>query len=113
MILTDKAEHHILLSDNTPFKEKTRPVPPAMLDEAGGHLKEMEALKVIRKSQSIYSSNVVVVRKKSGAIRLCLDLRSLNKRTIRDLYNLPKIDSTLDFLSGSEWFSVLDLKSGY
>ena len=111
--LTDKVEHRIRLSDDVPFKEKPRPIPPSMFNEVRAHLKEMESLGVIRKSQSPYASNVVVVRKKSGAIRFCLDLRRLNSKTIPDRYSLPRIDTTLDILSGAKWFSVLDLKSGY
>ena len=84
-----------------------------MFEEVRAHLKEMETLGVIRRSQSPYASNVVIVRKKNGALRFCLDMRMLNTKTIRDSYSLPHIDSTLNVLSGSKWFSVLDLKSGY
>ena len=84
-----------------------------MFEEVRKHLKEMETLGVIRRSQSPYASNVVIVRKKSGALRFCLDMRILNSKTIPDSYSLPCIDSTLDVLSGAKWFSVLDLKSGY
>ena len=111
--LTDKVEHCIRLKDNTPFKEKPHPIQPSMFEEVRKHLKEMETLGVIRKSQSPYASNVVIVRKKSGALRFCLDMRILNSRTIPDSYSLPRIDSTLDVLSDAKWFSVLDLKSGY
>ena len=111
--LTDKAAHCICLKDNTPFKEKPHPIPPTMFEEVRKHLKEMETLGVIRKSQSPYASNMVILRKKSGALRFCLDMRILNSRTIPDSYSLPRIDSTLDVLSGPKWFSVLDLKSGY
>ena len=51
--------------------------------------------------------------KKNGALRFCLDLRHLNQLTVTDCYSLPCIDLTLDVLSGSRWFSCLDLKSGY
>ena len=111
--LTNKAEHRIHLKDEIPFKERPRPIPPSMFEEVRKHLKEMETLGVIRRSQSPYASNVVIVRKKSGALRFCLDMRILNSKTIPDSYSLPRIDSTLDVLSGAKWFSVLDLKSGY
>ena len=111
--ITDKVEHRIRLSDDVPFKEKPRPIPLSMFNKVRAHLKEMESLGVIWKSQSCYASNVVVVRKKSGAIHLFLDLRRLNSKTISDRYSLPRIDTTLDILSGVKWFSVLDLKSGY
>ena len=111
--LTNKAVHRIHLKDNTPFKERLRTIPPSMFEEVRAHLKEMQELGVIRRSQSPYASNVVIVRKKNGALRFCLDMRLLNARTIPDKYNLPKIDVTLDALAGSQWFSCLDLKSGY
>ena len=56
---------------------------------------------------------VVLVRKKYGGLRFCIDLRKLNKQTIKDAYSLPRIDETLDSLQGSQWFSSLNLKSGY
>ena len=111
--LTDKAIHRIRLKDDVPFKERPRPIPPSMYEDVRKHLKEMQELGVIRKSQSPYASNVVVVRKKSGALRFCLDLRAINAKTIPDRYSLPRIDSMLDALSGAKWFSALDLKSGY
>ena len=111
--LTDQAVHRIRLKDDTTFKEKARPISPMMFEEVRDHLREMETLGVIRKSQSPYASNVVIVRKKNGALRFCLDLRHLNRLTVPDCYSLPRIDSTLDVLAGSRWFSCLDLKSGY
>ena len=67
----------------------------------------------IRRSFSPWASAVVLVRKKDGGLRLCIDLRKLNNRTIKDGYALPRIDDTLDCLHGARWFSTLDLKSGY
>ena len=51
--------------------------------------------------------------KKDGGLRFCIDLRKLNKQTIKDVYSLPQINETLDSLQGSQWFSSLDLKSHY
>ena len=67
----------------------------------------------IRKSFSPWGSAVVLVRKKDGGLRLCIDLRKLNSRTVKDGYVLPRIDDTLDSLHGAKWFSTLGLKSGY
>ena len=67
----------------------------------------------IRKSQSPWASAVVLVRKKDGALRFCIDLRKLNARTIKDAQTLPRIEDSLDSLSGAVIFSSLDLKSGY
>ena len=54
-----------------------------------------------------------MVQKKDVDLRFCIDLRKLNEQTIKDAYSLPWIDLTLDSLQGSQWFSSLDLKSGY
>jgi len=110
---TDLVEHEIKLSDNTSFKEPYRRIPPAMFEEVRQHLKEMIEADAIRPSQSPYSSNVVLVRKKDGSLRFCIDFRKLNARTIRDAYTLPRVDDTLDRLIGSKYFSKLDLRSGY
>ncbi len=73
----------------------------------------MLAAGVIRESESPFSSPIVVVRKKNGDIRLCIDYRKLNQQTIKDAYALPNLEETFSALTGSKWFSVLDLKSGY
>ncbi|MCG8113688.1 MAG: RNase H-like domain-containing protein, partial [Candidatus Thiodiazotropha taylori] len=110
---TDLIKHHIKLTDDTPFKEPYRRIPPAMYEEVRVHLKEMLEADAIRPSESPYSSNVVLVRKKDGSLRFCIDFRKLNNRTIRDAYTLPRIDDTIDTLIGSKYFSKLDLRSGY
>lgn len=110
---TDVVKHKIELSDDVPFKDRYRRIPPAMVDEVRNHIREMLDLNVIRPSHSPYSSNVVLVRKRDGSLRFCIDLRRLNAKTIRDSYALPRINDTLDVLHGAQWFSSLDLKSGY
>ena len=67
----------------------------------------------IRKSTSPYSSSVVCVRKKDGGMRLCVDYRSLNKKTVPDRHPIPRIQETLDNLGGNQWFSVLDQGKAY
>ena len=73
----------------------------------------MLARNVIQPSTSPWASPIVIVRKKDGSARFCVDYRSLNAVTRKDAYPLPRIDDTLDTLSGSQWFSTLDLLSGY
>ena len=109
----DIVKHSIKLTDNTPFKEPYRKIPPAMFEEVKQHLKEMLEADAIRPSESPFSSNVVLVRKKDGSLRFCIDFRKLNSRTIRDAYTLPRIDDTMDTLIGAKYFSKLDLRSGY
>lgn len=68
---------------------------------------------VIRPSESPFSSPIVVVKKKTGEVRLCVDYRKLNVQTIKDAYALPNLEEIFSALSGSNWLSVMDLKSGY
>ena len=77
------------------------------------HLQEMLDISAIWKSHSPWASLVVQVWKKDGSLRLCINLRKLNNQTIKDAYSLPHIDKTLNSLQGFQWFSSLDLKSGY
>ncbi len=111
--LTNLTEHKITLMDDTPFKERHRRIPPSMIDEVRSHLKQMLDLGVIQPSQSPFSSGVVLVRKKDGSLRFCIELRRLNTVTVKDAHALPRIDVSLDSLSGSRWFSSLDLHSAY
>ena len=110
---TNLVEHEIHLRDERPFKEPYRKIPPALVDEVREHLKEMLEVGAIRESTSPFSSNVVIVRKRDGTIRFCIDYRKLNQRSTKDAYPIPRIDDTLHALAGSKYFSTLDLKSGY
>ena len=77
------------------------------------HIQEILDLGAIRPSNSSWASAIVLVRKKDGRLRFCIDLRRLNNRTVKDAYSLPKIESFLDSLLGAKIFSTLDLKAGY
>ena len=109
----DIVKHEINLTDDKPFKDPYRRIPPGLYEEVRLHLKEMLEAGAIRESQSPFSSNVVLVRKKDGSLRFCIDFRKLNSRTIKDAYTLPRIDDTIDTLLGAKFFSKLDLRSGY
>ena len=110
---TNLVKHHIKLTDPAPFKEAYRRIPPQMYDEVKAHIQEMLDLGAKRPSNSPWASSIVLVRKKDGGLRFCIDLRRLNNRTVKDAYSLPRIESILDSLGGAQIFSTLDLKAGY
>ena len=106
-------KHKIQLTDQMPFKEHDRCIPPHMYNDVRAHIQEMLDIGAICKSHSPWASAVVLVWKKDGGLRFCTDLRKLNNQTVKDAHSLPWIDETLDSLQGCQWFSSLDLKSGY
>ncbi|VUZ49358.1 unnamed protein product [Hymenolepis diminuta] len=69
--------------------------------------------KIIRPSSSAWAVPIVVTKQKNGALRLCVDYRKLNAVTKRDQYSMPRIDDGFDYMTGSHYFSTLDLRSGY
>ncbi|XP_067235363.1 uncharacterized protein [Chanodichthys erythropterus] len=107
--LAKGVEHCIRLSDTRPFRERSRRIAPADIEDVRRHLKDLLEAGIIKESRSPYASPIVIVRKKSGKIRMCIDYRTLNSKTIPDQYTTPRIDDALDCLAGSRWFSVLDL----
>lgn len=109
-----KSTHHtIKTSEDKPFRERSRRLPPADVEALRTHLSQLKDAGIITESRSPYASPIVVVRKKNGKIRMCVDFRTLNRRTIPDQYTVPRIEDALTCLNGSKWFSVLDLRSGY
>ena len=96
---TSLVKHVIKLDDQQPFKERYRRIPPHQFEEVRKHLQEMEAIGAIRRSKSPWASPVVLVRKKDGSLRFCIDLRKLNSRTVKDAYSLPRIEESLDCLN--------------
>ncbi|CAK1601296.1 unnamed protein product [Parnassius mnemosyne] len=76
-------------------------------------IKEMADSGIIRESSSPYASPIVLVQKKTGEKRLCVDYRALNRKTKKTHYPLPRIEDQLDLLAGNTLFTSLDLASGY
>ena len=110
---TVKVKHEIKLSNPVPFKDRYCRIPPHEFEEVRSHLQEMLKVGAIRKSVIPWASPVVLVWKKDGSLRFCIDLRKLNSRTIKDAYSLPRIEESLDCLNGAIIFMSLDLKAGY
>ena len=110
---TSLVKHEIKLDNTIPFKERYRKIPYHQYEEVRKHLKEMLEIGAIRKSVSPWASPIVLVKKKDGSIRFCIDLRKLNNRTIKDAQSLPRIEDSLECLAGAAIFTSLDLVSGY
>ena len=112
---TKAAKHKIVHKDpNTPlFKETFCRIPPPQLDDVRAHLKMMLDAGVIRPSNSPWCNAVVLVRKKDGSLRFCIDFRKLNSLTVKDSHPLPRICETLESLVGAAHYSTFDMNSGF
>ena len=110
---TSLVQHKIKLSNDKPFKERYRRIPPHQYEEVQKHLQEMLAVGVIQRSTSPWASPVALVCKKDGSLQFCIDLRKLNNQTIKDAKSIPRIEDSLDCLNGAAIFMSLDLQSGY
>ncbi|BHF85374.1 hypothetical protein SprV_1002853800 [Sparganum proliferum] len=110
---TGVTEHCIDTGDARPIRVPPRRLPLFYQKELDALINDMLSRKIIRPSQSPWSSPIVLVKKKDGSMRLCIDYRKLNAVTKKDSFPLPRIDTTLDALAGNIMFSTLDLASGY
>ena len=110
---TDVAEHVIELLDTKPFKEWFRHIAPPLVEEVQQHIQEMLDGGAIHPSQSPWCNAVVLVCKKDGGLRFCIDFRRLNSRTKKDAYPLPQMQETMESMVGARFFSTMDLKSGF
>ena len=104
---------HAIETHGPPLRQPYRRQNPAVRREEMAQVQQMLSSNVIRPSNSPWASPVVMVRKKDGSLRFCVDFRQLNAATVKDAHPLPRIDDLLDALHGAKWFSTLDLKSGY
>ena len=110
---TGRVQHEIYTGNSSPIRQHARRIPSGQREEARKLVQEMLKRDIIQPSSSPWSSPIVLVRKKDGSLRFCVDYRKVNAVTKKDAYPLPRVDETLDTLSGSQWFSTLDLLSGY
>ncbi|KAJ9561460.1 hypothetical protein OSB04_006620 [Centaurea solstitialis] len=93
-------------------KTPYRLAPPEM-QELSNQLEELLEKGFIRPSSSPWGAPILLVKKKDGTLRMCIDYRELNKLTVKNRYPLPRIDDLFDQLQGAAWFSKIDLRSGY
>ena len=109
----DMIPHEIKLTNEKNIRLPYRRIHPHQMEEVKSLLQDLLDREIIRPSTSPYASPVVLVRKKTGALRLCIDYRQLNTITIRDSFPLPKIEDSLEAMSGAKYFTSLDLSHGY
>ena len=110
---TDLVQHDIPTDNAPPIRQRAYRASPTIRQEIKQQCDRLLEAGVIEPSSSPWSSPVVMVKKKSGSYRFCVDYRKLNKVTRPDSHPLPRIDDTLDALAGNVYFSTMDLSSGY
>ena len=110
---TDLIQMTIDTGTTQPRKSPLRRMPLAVRAEVARQVEKMQEMGVVTPSSSPWSSPVVLVRKKDGAHRFCVDYRGLNEVTKADGFPLPRVDDLLDQLGHSRYFSTLDLAAGF
>ena len=106
-------QHHIDTGIAAPIRQQARRVPLSSRETIHTLLQDMLSRDIISPSKSPWASHIVLVGRKDGSTRFCVDYRKVNEVTRKDAYPLPRVDGSIDALAGSRWFSILDLKSGY
>lgn len=105
--------HAVDTGSSRPVNEKPRRLQPRKMTEALAEVERMQSLNVIEPTNSPWAAPIVLVTKKDGSTRFCVDYRRLNDVTKADVYPLPRCDDLLNSLDGKRYFSALDLESGY
>ena len=110
---TEIVTHTIDTGDHPPVHQPARQIPFALRAKVEEMVEDMMDQGVVQPSTSPWASLIVLVAKKDGSTRFCVDYRRLNSITKKDIYPLPRIDDTLDSLARQQYFTTLDLAFGY
>ena len=105
--------HEIKTKSDNPIILRQQRIPMALEAKVENMIEEMLKQKLIVESKSEWNSPLVIVKKKNGDLRLCVDFRKLNSITIRPQYPIPNTQEMFDTLNGNKYFTSLDLSSGY
>ena len=96
-----------------PVAHSYRHIPPSQFHEVTNHIYDLLWRGVIEESRSPYASPIIVCSTNTGEIRICIDYRKLNAKTIQDSFLLPWIDESLNTLGGAKYFSAMDPASEF
>ena len=110
---TDIIQHRIKLTEKEPVRSRAYPLPYAVRETLKGEISEMLKLGIIQESDSPYASPIVLVKKKDGSNRLCVDYRKLNRITETDPEPMDTIEYLFQRMNKSQYFSKIDLSKGY
>ena len=108
-----KLQLSISLKDCEPVAKTYMSVPKPLYREMKDYLHDLIAQGWVKKSNSPYASPVVCVRKKDGSLRLSIDFREVNRKTLPDRQPIPRVQDIMDGLGGNSWFSLLDQGKAY
>ena len=111
--LTTLVTHQIDTANARLVKQSLRRFPPVHVEAISQQIDDYLKQGVIQPATSPWASNLVLVRKKDGSYRCCVDYQALNSVTRKDAYPLPRIDTCYDALASAKWFSTFDLRSAY
>ena len=110
---TNLMYHRIELESPGPVRLGIRRIPHEQLPVLKSEIEKLQQMGAIEPSLSPFASPTILVKKKDGTMRLCIDYRKLNSVTKKDAHPLPRIEDIFDTLAGSKYFSTLDLAMGY
>ncbi|KAK3102361.1 hypothetical protein FSP39_010822 [Pinctada imbricata] len=110
---TNRVVHRINTGTAIPIRQATRRLPIGKREIEKKELQKMIDRGIVEPSRSPWASNIVLVTKKDGRVRFCVDYRKLNDVTLKDAYPIPRVDDCLEALSGAKWFSSMDLNTGF
>lgn len=104
---------HVIRTDSPPIKQRYYPISPALQRDVDKELDKMLADGIVEPSSSAWASPIVMIKKKDGTYRFCVDFRRLNQVSVRDAYPLPFVNTILDKLRDAKYLTTLDIKSAY